>query len=55
MFEIFKIWKTMVENETNLKLKYLKFDNGGEFYSNEFDSFCSHNGIRRINMVLRTP
>ena len=52
VFKLFKIWKALVENETNLKLKYLKSDNGGEFYNNEFDSFCSHNGIRRIKVVL---
>ena len=45
----------MVENETNLKLKYLKYDNGGKFCSKEFDTFCSHNGIRRIALVPRTP
>ena len=54
-FETFKVWKALVENETNLKLKCRKSDNGGEFCSNEFDSFCSHNGIRRIKVVPRTP
>ena len=55
MFGIFKIWKALVENETNLKLKCFKSDNGEEFCTNEFDSFCSHNGIRRIKVVPRTP
>ena len=36
-------------------MKCFKSDNGGEFCSNEFDSFCSHNGIRRIKVVPRTP
>jgi len=55
VFEMFKIWKAFVEIETNLKLKCLKFDKGGEFCSKEFDTFCSHNGIRRIKVVPRTP
>lgn len=55
MFGTFKVWKALVENETNLKLKYLKSNNGDEFYSNKFDAFCSHNGIRRIMMIPRTP
>ena len=55
VFETFKRWKALVENETNSKLKCLKFDNGGEFCNNEFDSFCSQNGIRRIKVVPRTP
>ena len=33
----------------------LKFDNGGEYYSKEFDSYCSHNGIRREKTVPGTP
>ena len=55
MFEIFKIWKALVENETNLKLKCLKSDNDGEFCSKEFDTFYSHNGIRRTKVVPKTP
>ena len=29
VFDAFKIWKSAVENETNLKVKCLKSDNGG--------------------------
>jgi len=32
-FECFKIYKELVENETNLKTKCLRLDNGGEFTS----------------------
>ena len=34
-FEWFKIFKEMVENETDLKIKTLRSDNEGEFTSNE--------------------
>jgi hypothetical protein len=36
-FEKFKAFKALVENETDLKIKCLRSDNGGEFTSNEFE------------------
>jgi hypothetical protein len=30
-FEKFKIYKEMVENEMDSKIKFLRYDNGGEF------------------------
>lgn len=31
VFDTFKKWKALVENKKSNKLKYLKFDNGGEY------------------------
>ena len=31
VFNTFKIWKAKVETETSLKVKCLRFDNGGEY------------------------
>ena len=45
----------MAENETGKRLKCLRSDNGGEYCSKEFDSYCSHNGIHREKTVPRTP
>ena len=36
-------------------LKCFKSDNGGEYYSKEFDSYYSHNGIHREKTVPGTP
>ena len=55
MFDTFKKWKALVENETGKRLKCLIFDNAGEYCREEFDSYCSHNGIRREKIVPGTP
>ena len=41
VFNTFKKWKSLVENETGKRLKCLRLDNGGEYCSNEFDNYCS--------------
>ena len=33
-FENFKVYKKMVENEMDSKIKCLRYDNGGQFTSN---------------------
>jgi transposase InsO family protein len=54
-FENFKIYKEMVENEMDSRIKCLRSDNGGEFTSKEFMDYCSSHGIKRQLSVARTP
>ena len=54
-FECFKIYKELVENETDLKMKRLRSDNGGEFTSKLFQQYCDENGIERQFSTTRTP
>ena len=44
-FKAFKSFKAHAEREKELKLICLRIDNGGEFTSKEFISFCSEHGI----------
>jgi hypothetical protein len=55
IFDTFKKWKALVENETGKSLKCLRSDNGGEYCSKEFDYYCSYHGIHREKTVPRTP
>lgn len=54
-FDFFKIFKIFVEKETSLSIKGLRTDRGGEFTSNEFNSFCRENGIKRQLTTAYTP
>jgi hypothetical protein len=47
VFDKFKEFKALVENQTEKKIKILRTDNGGEFYGNEFKEFCKKCGIAR--------
>ena len=44
-FDKFKLFKEKVENESGLKIKYLRLDRGGEFTSDLFNSYYEEHGI----------
>ena len=52
VFAIFKKWKAEVENQTGLKGKCLRSDNGEEYDKSEFKAFCPAEGIRLMRIVL---
>jgi transposase InsO family protein len=54
-FEKFKSFKSLVENDIDLKIKCLRSDRGGEFTSYVFDEFYENHGIKRHFSVARTP
>jgi transposase InsO family protein len=53
-FEKFKAFKAYVENETDLNIKCLRSDNGGEFTSKEFNTFCEDHEINTHFLSPRT-
>ena len=55
VFSIFSDWLAMVKNQTGWKLKCLRTDNGGEFESEEFVTFCRERGIRREGTACYSP
>ena len=54
-FDAFKKWKAMIKNETNLKVKCLKSDNGEEYLDNDFKRYCTKNGIKMTKTIIRKP
>ena len=55
VFKHFKQWKTLIEKQTERKIKWLKTDNGLEFCSLEFNVFYKNEGIIRHRTVRHTP
>jgi transposase InsO family protein len=49
------MYKEMVENEMDSKMKCLRYDNGGEFTSKEFMDYCNSHGIKIQFSIARTP
>ena len=45
----------LIKNETNLKVKCLKFDNGEEYLDNDFKRYCAKNGIKMTKTIIRKP
>ena len=54
-FATFKKFRAVVENEREETVKVLRTDRGGEFCSNEFNNYCSENGITRHYTTPYTP
>ena len=55
VFDIFKEFKALVENQTEKKIKALRTDNGGEFCKKEFEELCKKCGIARQKTTSYTP
>jgi len=54
-FENFKKYKSFVERQSGCRIKTLRTDRGGEFISNEFNTYCEENGIHRKLTSPYTP
>ncbi|KAJ9567237.1 hypothetical protein OSB04_003203 [Centaurea solstitialis] len=49
------IYKAEVENQQEKRIKILRSDRGGEYFSREFDAFCEENGIKHERTSPFTP
>ena len=54
VFERFREFKTLIENQTRRKIRVLRTNNEGENTSNEFLEYCSAEGINE-HTVPYTP
>ena len=55
VFDVFKRFKVLVENQSSKKLKILRTDGGGEYTSKKFESFCVENGVEHEVTAPYTP
>ena len=54
-FDMFKRYKTEVENQKDRKIKILRSDRGDEYFSNDFSTFCEEHGIIYQSSTPYTP
>jgi hypothetical protein len=54
-FDAFKQFKSFAETQTGLRIKALRDDKGGEYMSNDFNSFLADHGITREHTTRATP
>ena len=54
-FDMFKCYKTLVENQLEKKIKILRNDRGGEYFPIEFTGFCEENGLIHQASAPYTP
>ena len=55
VFDKFKEYEALVTNESNLHIGAVRTDNGGEYVSEEFESYLKSRGIHHQLTVPRSP
>jgi transposase InsO family protein len=55
VFQHFLNFKTMVEKEKGVSIKWLRFDEGGKYFSNEFSEYLKEQGIQRKYSCSYSP
>jgi len=55
VFQHFLNFKAMVEKEKGVNIKCLRFDGGGEYFSNELSEYLKQHGIQRKYSCSYSP
>ena len=55
VFDIFKVFKVLVENQSERKLKIFISNNGGEYVMSELIKYCEDAGIQMQHSISYTP
>ena len=48
---MFKDFEALIENQTGKLIKAFRYDNGGDFTSNDFNDFCKDAKIKKETTV----
>ena len=54
-FDMFKKYKTEVENQKDKRIKVLRSDRDGEYFPQEFTNYCEENGLIHQRSTPYTP
>ena len=54
-FDLFKVFRALVENQSRRKLEILRYENGGEYVKSDFTHYCEYAGIQMQNSIPYTP
>ena len=54
-FDMFKKYKTEVENQKDKRIKILRNDRGGEYFSQKFTIYCEENRLIHQGQPLIHP
>ena len=54
-FDMFKRYKIEIEIQKDRKIKILRSDRGGEYFPNDFSTFCEEHGIIHLSSAPYTP
>ena len=54
-FDMFKKYKTEVENQKDKRIKILKSDRGGEYFPQKCTNYCEENGLIHQRSAPYTP
>ena len=55
VFEIFKVFKALIENSFRKKIKSIRLDNGGEYIKIYFYHYCESEAIQMEHSIPYTP
>ena len=55
VFDLFKVFRALVENKSRRKLKILRSENGGEYVKFDFIQYCADAGIQMHHFIPYTP
>ena len=55
VLERFTEFKALVENASGRKIKYIRYDNGGEYIKYELLQICAYSGIQIQHYIPYTP
>ena len=54
-FDMFKKYKTKVENQKDKRIKVFRSDRSGKYFPQEFTNFCEENGLIHQRSAAYTP